>query len=78
MPSYIQSIFTPIIVISVVVAVTFLLTGPIITWISFALADGLQVLLSWNAAIFGGIIAGLYQILVIFWTSLGNHPYLCE
>lgn len=74
LPSYIQSIFTPIIVISVVVAVTFLLTGPIITWISFALADGLQVLLSWNAAIFGGIIAGLYQILVIFGLHWGIIP----
>lgn len=74
LPSYIQSIFTPIIVISFVVAVTFLLTGPIITWISFALADGLQVLLSWNAAIFGGIIAGLYQILVIFGLHWGIIP----
>lgn len=45
LPTYIQSLFTPIIVISIVVAVTFLLTGPIITWISFAMADGLEVLL---------------------------------
>ena len=74
LPTYIQSIFTPIIVISIVVAVTFLLTGPVITWISFALADGLEVLLGWNAAIFGGIIAGLYQILVIFGLHWGLIP----
>src|SRR5699024_206199 len=57
LPSYVQSIFTPIIVMSIVVAVTFLFTGPVITWVSLGLAEGLQVLLSWNAAIFGGIIA---------------------
>jgi PTS system beta-glucosides-specific IIC component len=74
LPTYIQSLFTPIIVISIVVAVTFLLTGPIITWISFAMADGLEVLLGWNAAIFGGIIAGLYQILVIFGLHWGLIP----
>ncbi|SHE92282.1 PTS system, beta-glucosides-specific IIC component [Atopostipes suicloacalis DSM 15692] len=74
LPSYIQSIFTPIIVMSIVVAVTFLFTGPVITWISLGLAEGLQVLLSWNAAIFGGIIAGLYQILVIFGLHWGIIP----
>src|SRR5699024_8530517 len=74
LPSYIQSIFTPIIVMSVVVAVTFLFTGPVITWISLGLAEGLQILLSWNAAIFGGIIAGLYQILVIFGLHWGIIP----
>ena len=74
LPSYVQSIFTPIIVMSIVVAVTFLFTGPVITWISLGLAEGLQVLLSWNAAIFGGIIAGLYQILVIFGLQWGIIP----
>src|SRR5699024_10786953 len=66
--------FTPIIVMSIVVTVTFLFTGPVITWVSLGLADGLQVLLSWNAAIFGGIIAGLYQILVIFGLHWGIIP----
>src|SRR5699024_9223044 len=74
LPTYIQSIFTPIIVMGFVVTVTFLFTGPVITWISLGLAEGLQVLLSWNAAIFGGIIAGLYQILVIFGLHWGIIP----
>lgn len=73
-PTYIQSVLTPIIVIGFVTAVTLLITGPVITWISYALADGLQLLLSWNAAIFGGIIAGLYQILVIFGLHWGIIP----
>lgn len=73
-PSYVQAIFVPMFVIGIVVAVTLLLTGPILTWISFALAEGLQILLRWNSAIFGGIIAGLYQILVIFGLHWGIIP----
>lgn len=73
-PTYIQAIFIPIVVIGFVSSITFLLTGPVITWISLGLAEGLQVLLSWNAAIFGGIIAGLYQILVIFGLHWGIIP----
>lgn len=73
-PSYIQAIFIPILIIGFVSTVTFLLTGPVITWISFAMADGLQALLSWNAALFGGLIAGLYQILVIFGLHWGIIP----
>lgn len=73
-PTYIQAIFIPILIIGFVSTVTFLLTGPVITWISFAMADGLQALLSWNAALFGGLIAGLYQILVIFGLHWGIIP----
>lgn len=73
-PTYVQAIFIPIVIIGLVTTITFLFTGPVITWLSYALADGLQVLLSWNSAIFGGIIAGLYQILVIFGLHWGIIP----
>lgn len=73
-PSYIRSVLVPIIVIGFVSTVTFLATGPVIIWFSSALANGLQALLSWNSAIFGGIIAGLYQILVIFGLHWGIIP----
>lgn len=73
-PSYVQAIFVPMFVIGIVVTVTLLITGPVLTWVSLALAEGLQVLLRWNAAIFGGIIAGLYQILVIFGLHWGIIP----
>jgi PTS system beta-glucosides-specific IIC component len=73
-PTYVQAIFVPMVVIGFVTAVTLLMTGPVITWASLALANGLQVLLSWNSAIFGGVIAGLYQILVIFGLHWGIIP----
>lgn len=73
-PSYIQAIFIPIIIIGAVASITFLLTGPVITWLSFALANGLQSLLSLNAPIFGAVIDGFYQILVIFGLHWGIIP----
>ena len=71
---YIQAIFIPIIVIGIVSAVTFILTGPVITWLSQGLAVGLEALLTWNAPIFGAIIDGFYQILVIFGLHWGIIP----
>ncbi|GBD69407.1 PTS transporter subunit EIIC [Tetragenococcus halophilus] len=73
-PIFIQAIFIPIVVIASVSTITFLLTGPIIIWISQALAVGLQNLLSLNAPIFGAIIDGFYQILVIFGLHWGIIP----
>lgn len=73
-PSYIQSVLIPIVIIGVVTMITLLGTGPIVTWLSTGLANSLQVLLDWNSAIFGGIIAGLYQILVIFGLHWGIIP----
>lgn len=73
-PTFIQAIFIPIVVIGFVTSVTFLFTGPVITWLSVGLANILQVLLRWNAPIFGGLIAGFYQILVIFGLHWGIIP----
>lgn len=73
-PIFLQAIFNPIIIIGIVISITFLITGPVITWLSFALADGLQNLLSWNASIFGALIAGFYQLLVIFGLHWGIIP----
>lgn len=73
-PIYVQSIFIPIVVIGVVVAITFVLTGPVITWLSQGLAVGLQAMLDVSAPIFGAVIDGFYQILVIFGLHWGIIP----
>lgn len=73
-PTFIQAIIVPILIIGIVASITFLITGPIIVWLSFALANGLQALLSLNAPIFGAIITGFYQILVIFGLHWGIVP----
>ena len=73
-PIYIQSLVTPLLVIGLASAVTFLITGPVITWLSQGLANGLQSLLSFNSQIFGAVIAGFYQILVVFGLHWGLIP----
>lgn len=73
-PTYIQAIFVPIVTIGIVITITFLITGPIITWLSLGLANGLQSLLSLNAPIFGAVINGFYQLLVIFGLHWGIIP----
>lgn len=73
-PAFLQAIINPIILIGSVTSITFLITGPVITWLSFALASGLETFLNWNAPIFGAIIDGFYQILVIFGLHWGIMP----
>ncbi|MDN6626327.1 MAG: PTS transporter subunit EIIC [Pisciglobus halotolerans] len=73
-PSIIQSLVIPIVIIGLVTSVTFLITGPVLTWLSFALAKGLETMLNWNAPIFGAVINGFYQLLVVFGLHWGIIP----
>lgn len=73
-PSVIQALFIPVIVIGIVGAITFLFTGPVITTLSLGLANGLETLLSWNAPISAGIINAFYQLLVVFGLHWGIIP----
>ncbi len=72
--SYIQAIFIPMAVIGIVSAVTIIITGPVLVGLSSGLANGLEVMLNANAPIFGAIINGFYQILVIFGLHWGIIP----
>lgn len=73
-PSFLQALINPMIIILVVSAITLLITGPVITWAAFGLAGGIQALLSINSAIFGAVIDGFYQVLVIFGLHWGIVP----
>src|SRR5690625_985378 len=73
-PIYFQSLFNPIVVIFLAAGTTLLITGPVVSWISLGLANGLESLLNLNSSIFGFIIGGLYQILVIFGLHWGIIP----
>lgn len=73
-PVHVRSLFVPMFVIGIVSAITFLFTGPVITWLSQAVATGLQILLNINFPIFGAIVDGFYQILVVFGLHWGLIP----
>lgn len=72
--SYIQAIFIPIVVIGVVSSITIILTGPVLVGLSSGLANGLEIMLNVNAPIFGAVINGFYQILVVFGLHWGIIP----
>ncbi|MDR0922540.1 MAG: PTS transporter subunit EIIC [Lactobacillales bacterium] len=77
-PSYLDMICTPLIVIVVVGGITLLVTGPIITWLSNELATGISYILSVSSWFGGLIIGGVYPILVIFGLHWGVIPLVAN
>lgn len=73
-PRMLQSLIVPIVTISFVSGLTLVVVGPIIMWLSQGLATGLDFLLNLNAPIFSALIAGFYQLLVIFGLHWGIIP----
>ncbi|KRN33503.1 PTS transporter subunit EIIC [Weissella halotolerans] len=66
LPLALRSIFQPLLTLFIVVTVVLVLMGPIISFLSAGLAAGINALVTFNEAIAGAIIGGLYQCLVIF------------
>lgn len=75
---YLQIIFTPLIVIAVVSAITLYITGPAIIWLSNGLAFGIQFLLLKSGWLSGLLIGGFYQVLVIFGLHWGILPIIAN
>ena len=78
LPGYLQIIFTPLIVIAVVSAITLYITGPAIIWLSNGLAFGIQFLLLKSGWLSGLLIGGFYQVLVIFGLHWGILPIIAN
>ena len=66
MPLVLRMIFSPLVEIFLVGMTVVLVVGPLLTVASGALTSGIQALLNLTPMISGAIIAGLYQVLVIF------------
>ncbi|SFN22760.1 PTS system beta-glucoside-specific IIA component, Glc family /PTS system beta-glucoside-specific IIB component, Glc family /PTS system beta-glucoside-specific IIC component, Glc family [Izhakiella capsodis] len=76
LPSSMKNFFAPLICISVTVPLTFLVIGPLATWISQLLANGYQwiyMLAPWLA---GAAIGALWQVCVIFGLHWGLVPLM--
>lgn len=78
LPSYLQMIFTPLIIILVVSTITLVITGPIIQ----GAANGIAVFINWLVSAsgwVGGLIIGaFYQLLVIFGLHWGVVPLVAQ
>ena len=65
-PATVRMIFVPFFEVFIVSAAILLVLGPVVTFLSGALASGIASLLSLNMAVAGLLIGGFYQALVIF------------
>ena len=76
LPSAMKNFFTPAICLAIVVPLTFLIIGPLATWLSHMLANGYQtvyVVAPWLA---GAALGGLWQVCVIFGLHWGLVPLM--
>ena len=76
LPSAIKNFFTPLLCMIVITPVTFLVVGPVSTWISELLATGYLFIYSSAPWLAGAIMGGLWQVFVMFGLHWGLVP-LC-
>lgn len=76
LPSAIKNFFTPLLCLSVITPMTFLVVGPLSTWISELIAAGYLYLYNAVPWFAGAVMGGLWQIFVMFGLHWGLVP-LC-
>ena len=77
LPSAIKNFFTPLLCLMVITPITFLLVGPLSTWISELIAAGYLWLYQAVPAFAGAVMGGFWQIFVMFGQFYGViNPYI--
>ncbi len=76
LPSSMKNFFTPAICLAVVVPLTFLLIGPLATWLSHLLAKGYQIIYAVAPWLAGAAMGALWQVCVIFGLHWGLIPLM--
>ncbi|HDL9614738.1 TPA: PTS beta-glucoside transporter subunit IIABC [Escherichia coli] len=76
LPSSMKNFFTPAICLAVVVPLTFLIIGPVTTWLSHLLANGYQFFYSSAPWLAGAVLGGVWQVCVIFGLHWGLVPLM--
>ncbi|SUB83489.1 EIIBCA-Bgl [Pragia fontium] len=71
-----RNLVTPFFCLAITVPLTFLLIGPVATWVSQLLADGYLTIYTLNPIIAGAFIGALWQVLVIFGLHWGFIPLM--
>lgn len=72
----IRNFFTPALCLLITVPLTFLLIGPVTTWLSHQLAHGYQLIYGASPTIAGGFMGAMWQVLVIFGLHWGFVPLM--
>ncbi|KMN81090.1 PTS beta-glucoside transporter subunit IIABC [Chromobacterium sp. LK11] len=76
LPASIKNFLTPLLCLSLIVPMTFLLIGPAATGLGRLLADGFQILYDLAPMLAGAALGGLWQVLVIFGLHWGLVPLM--
>ena len=76
LPSSMKNFFTPAICLAVVVPLTFLIIGPVATWLSQQLANGYQLIYQVAPWLAGAAMGALWQVCVIFGLHWGLIPLM--
>ena len=76
LPSAMKNFFTPAICLAIVVPLTFLIIGPVATWLSHMLANGYQIIYVVAPWLAGAVLGGLWQVCVIFGLHWGLVPLM--
>ena len=72
----IRNFFTPALCLLITVPLTFLLIGPVTTWLSQQLAHSYQLIYGASPTIAGGFCGAMWQVLVIFGLHWGFVPLM--
>ena len=76
LPSAVKNFFSPLFCLAIVVPLTFLLIGPVATWLSQMLAHGYQFIYTVAPWIAGGVMGAIWQVCVIFGLHWGLIPLI--
>jgi PTS system, beta-glucoside-specific IIABC component len=76
LPPSMKNFFTPLICLAVTVPLTFLVIGPVATWLSQLLANGYQVIYVLAPWLAGAAMGALWQVCVIFGLHWGLVPLM--
>lgn len=74
--SALRNFVTPLMCLVVTVPLTFLLIGPVATWLSHLLAYGYQTIYAFNPVIAGAVMGAMWQVCVIFGLHWGLVPLM--
>ncbi len=75
-PSAVRNFFTPLLCIAVVTPLTFLVIGPVATWLSQLLAHGYLWIYNFAPWLAGGVMGAIWQVCVIFGLHWGLAPLM--
>ncbi|WP_278808750.1 PTS beta-glucoside transporter subunit IIABC [Obesumbacterium proteus] len=76
MPSAVKNFLTPLLCLAITVPLTFLLIGPVATWLSQMLAMGYQAIYVFAPWLAGAVMGGIWQVCVIFGLHWGLIPLM--